>query len=62
MLDKVVAYILGMAITFAYIEFRNKEDLLNIKKALQAECNQKVIDSWKIYRGVDIEASNKNTR
>lgn len=62
MLDRVVAYILGMAVTFAYTEFRNKEDLLSIKKALQTECNQKVVDAWKIYRGVDIEASNKNTR
>lgn len=51
-------FILGALFSEALLIRTYRQELANVKK----ECNQKVVDAWKIYRGVDIEASNKNTR
>jgi len=54
----VLCFLLGFfSYEIFYVrQYRESVDL--IKK----ECNQKVIDAWKIYRGVDIEATTKTTR
>ena len=58
MLKMAFGFILGALLSEALLIKTYRQELDTVKK----ECNQKVVDAWKIYRGVDIEASNKNTR
>lgn len=58
MMKMVFGFILGALLSEALLLRTYRQEISAIKE----ECNQKVIDSWKIYRGVDIEASIKNSR
>lgn len=54
MMKFILGLILGALFCEALLIKTYREELRTIKK----ECNQKVVDAWKIYRGVDIEITN----
>lgn len=53
MMKFVLGFILGALVSEALLLRTYRQEISTIRE----ECNQKVIDSWKVYRGVDIGTS-----